>query len=431
MLRAKPSSDAPAALSDRRAVAAAMRDVEAGSPPSRAAAALGVTEAEFEALRKQAIERRTARLAGVLPLSFHEPDPEAEKTVREDVSAIVATGDGEALWIGADEGASLERLTAERDLNGKIVGYGSHKRFDLHDFFDFPSGADEEADIEGLSLADGYLWVVGSHSLKRKKPHATDDDPDSALEKLTTVVREPNRFLLGRIPLVAGDRPGVPSLASTGPALGGGGKRRAGSIKMTSAGSALSKRLATDRHLGPFLSVPSKDNGLDVEGMAVRDDRVFLGLRGPVLRGWAVVLEVAFEETAKGRLKLKPVAEGQEYRKHFLDLDGLGIRSLMVDGSDLIILAGPTMDLDGPVRLYRWRGALGAQTSTVTPRADVERLLDLPFGEGVDHAEGATVLRLAPGEPPALLVAYDSPAEARLLPGGGVNADLFDLRDVF
>ncbi len=37
-------------------------------------------------------------------------------------------------------------------------------------------------------------------------------------------------------------------------------------------------------------AVPGKDNGLDIEGLAVSEDRIFIGLRGPVLRGWTVIL---------------------------------------------------------------------------------------------------------------------------------------------
>ncbi len=57
-------------------------------------------------------------------------------------------------------------------------------------------------------------------------------------------------------------------------------------------GKDLRDLLEDDEHLAPFLAIPGKDNGLDVEGIAVRGDRVLLGLRGPVLRGWALVLEL-------------------------------------------------------------------------------------------------------------------------------------------
>lgn len=414
-----------------RRVAAAMREVAAGQDPREAALGLGIGDDDFARLSRDVAKRRKARRTARIPLRFHDVDPDAEKAIREDVSAIAALGDGESLWIGADEGAALERLTATRDDKGRVTGYGAHVRYDLHDFFDFPGGRDEEADVEGLAIADGFLWVVGSHSLKRKKPKP-DASPEEALDTLTRVKREANRFLLGRIPFVAGDRPGVPGLDREAPAIDGGKrKRRSGSLKMSADGSALSKRLARDPHIGPFMRVPSKDNGLDVEGMAVDGDRVFLGLRGPVLRGWATLLELRFKAKKDGRLKLKPFRDGDLIRRHFLDLDGLGIRSLMIDGRDFVILAGPTMDLDGPVAIYRWRGGVDGDGSTVAPRADVERSLDLPFGEGDDHAEGATMLRLEPGEKPGLLVAYDTPARSRYLADGGVLADLFEPPEEF
>ena len=50
--------------------------------------------------------------------------------------------------------------------------------------------------------------------------------------------------------------------------------------------------LAGEPLLRPFLPIPSKDNGLDIEGITARGDRVLLGLRGPVLRGIALVAEL-------------------------------------------------------------------------------------------------------------------------------------------
>ena len=52
--------------------------------------------------------------------------------------------------------------------------------------------------------------------------------------------------------------------------------------------------LSDDPHLEDFIrssQIPGKGNGLDFEGIAVRGRPVFIGLRGPVLREWAVVIE--------------------------------------------------------------------------------------------------------------------------------------------
>ncbi len=181
-----------------------------------------------------------------------------------------------------------------------------------------------------------------------------------------------------------------------------------------------------DDHLASFLAIPGKDNGLDIEGIAVHGDpgqeRVLLGLRGPVLRGWAVVLQVAPRED-DGELKLTKSFDGGRYAKHFLDLDGLGIRDICAQGDDLLLLAGPSMDLDGPVRVYRWRGAAQIQAPDVVHREELHRELDLPHGEGDDHAEGIALL--PSGE---LLAVYDSPAAHRLPEPGIVLADVVALK---
>lgn len=66
-----------------------------------------------------------------------------------------------------------------------------------------------------------------------------------------------------------------------------------------------------------------------------------------------------------GRLRLRELDDGRPYRKHLLDLDGLGVRDLCPHSDDLLVLAGPTMDLDGPVRLFRWRGGCLVDAPTV------------------------------------------------------------------
>ncbi|WP_254781748.1 DUF3616 domain-containing protein [Modestobacter sp. DSM 44400] len=74
----------------------------------------------------------------------------------------------------------------------------------------------------------------------------------------------------------------------------------------------------------------------------------------------------------------------------------MGVRDLCRVGDDIIVLAGPTMDLDGPVRLYRWRGGALTPDATVVRRDDLRRVGKLPHGRGEtagkDHAEGITLL---------------------------------------
>jgi hypothetical protein len=182
--------------------------------------------------------------------------------------------------------------------------------------------------------------------------------------------------------------------------------------------------LESDDHLGPFVDIPGKDNGLDIEGIAVHGERVYLGLRGPVLRGWACVLQLEPRAVRDDpdELKLTKLDDGERYAKHFLDLAGLGIRDLCEQGEDLLVLAGPSMDLDGPVRVYRWVGAANLETGDTVRRHELERVLDLPYGEGDDHAEGIALL--PDGE---LLVVYDSPASRRIQDAGTIHADIVRL----
>ncbi len=340
--------------------------------------------------------------------------------VRDDLSVVAQSG--RCLWTASDETTTLERL-----VTTDWESFGEHRPFRLGDFFDLPAGPDQESDIEGIGIDGSWLWVTGSHSLKRKKPGQDErSDPDALLERLARIECEPNRYLLGRIPLVPEEREGVFTLARTAPDPNGGKPRTAACLKTKGGSNALTSALRRDVHLAPFLNVPAKENGFDIEGLAAHGDKLFLGLRGPVLRGWAVILELSVKVTKSGDLKLRRIGDdGERYFKHFLDLDGLGIRELCFHGEDLLILAGPTMDLDGPVVLYRWRGALTASDDSLVPAERMERMFTVPHGAGFDHAEGMTVLN-APDRPPALLVIYDSPGADRRRGGSGaVEADLF------
>ena len=136
-----------------------------------------------------------------------------------------------------------------------------------------------------------------------------------------------------------------------------------------------------------------------------------------------MLLELALAEERPGRLRPRPLAGADRpYRRHFLDLGGLGVRDLLRDGDDLLVLAGPTMDLDGPVRVLRWRDALAAGADSLTDAEDLALVLEVPFGRGDDHAEAMALLPDG-----RLLVVYDSPTADRLVGETAVLADLFTL----
>ncbi|MFI5497039.1 DUF3616 domain-containing protein [Actinoplanes sp. NPDC051859] len=326
--------------------------------------------------------------------------------------------DGPVLWIAGDETATVERLVA--DDAEHPTEYSQQSTFRLADLVDLPGAdPDAEADIEGLARNGPFLWAVGSHSLRRKQIKDRHSGA-KALKRLARVEGQDNRQILVRIPIV--DVDGLPT--PTREVVVDGVPQRAAVL---SGRDDLRVLLEDDPHLARFLDIPGKDNGLDIEGLAVHDDRVYLGLRGPVLRGWAFVLEIRpyADPQRPEQLRLLPFSDGLPYRKHVLDLDGLGVRDLCPAGDDLLVLAGPTMDLDGPVRIYRWHGACRAELSTIARDDELTRELELTYGEGDDHAEGLAVL--GPLDEGRLMVVHDSPAVARLTTTNTVLADVVRL----
>jgi hypothetical protein len=351
------------------------------------------------------------------------PDGSVEaQAIRESLSSAVRVG--RHLFLGCDETATLERVT---DLGGGR--FGEHRTYKLADLVDLPGKDDDEVDVEGLAWEPPYLWLVGSHSRKQGKAKRGMNFKEAS-KALADVDVDDNRYLIARIPLEDDPEAGglVPRRSCPDPR---DPERTLTAARLRGRGrdSELIRELREDPHLRRFIRIPGKDNGLDVEGVQVDDGRVFLGLRGPVLRGWAVIVQVEpVDARGEGRMKLREIeAGGRRYRKHFLDLDGLGIRDLARDGDDLLILAGPTMDVSAPAGVFRWRGGMRVQEESLVPADAMERVTMLPHDVegGSDHPEG--MCRFDEGDGlRTLLVVYDA-ASASRRDAHGVTADVYAL----
>jgi hypothetical protein len=319
-------------------------------------------------------------------------DKQAEK-LQKNLSALAAH-DG-ALWLGGDEGQSLYRSQPLGEHR-----YGDLLKVKLKEFGLAGDKDDGESDIEGLALDGDRLWLVGSHSLRRRKHN---DDEGQPLDLYDDVDQSRNAHVLGCLRL---DGDGLPVA----------GQRLA--FDAVAGRDVLTPALAADPRIAPFLVIPSKDNGLDIEGIAARGERLLVGLRGPVLRGIALVLDLRVAGLGGEGPTL--TLEGLCYR--YLQLSGLAVRDLaVVPGSDdVLVLAGPTMDLPGPCYLYRWRNALRSEDSvlgSIISLETTEPLLWIRDGSpgrpdgGSDKPEGLEVQKRE--DHLLAWVAYDDPTGPR------------------
>jgi hypothetical protein len=323
-------------------------------------------------------------------------DSDDAEALSQNLSALAAH-DGR-LWLGGDEGRSLYHL---QRLEPHL--YGKASKLNLEALGLAGDKKDGESDIEGLARDGHRLWLVGSHSLRRRK--ATDETNPLSLHNK----QSRNAHVLGCL-----------RLNEDGEALSGQRLAFDGAL----GHDALTRVLADDPRLQPFLAIPSKDNGLDIEGLTARDDRVLVGLRGPVLRGIALVVDLCLAglEDRGSSLTLA------SHRLRFLQLSGLAVRDLArVPGSDdVLILAGPTMTQTGPCYLYRWHDALKPGAPAATGSVTVEEpepLLWIRDGRpgrpgqddkqppGSDKPEGLEVQRHDEGL--IAWVAYDDPLAFR------------------
>jgi hypothetical protein len=327
-----------------------------------------------------------------------------DSLVQSNLSGAAFTNDW--LWVAGDEACGVDRLRRLDPLGREVLRYGDVRDFPLADLLDLPGVAGEEADLEGMAVADGFLWVVGSHGLKRKNAKPERSHAENA-KRLAKVALDGNRRLLACLPIEP-DAKGEPCLVRK--AKDG---RRALRLKGDAQTNLLTRLLADDPHFGPYMSIPGKDNGFDIEGLAVDRNRMLLGLRGPVLRGWSALIEIAVEPRGD-QLRLVPLDDsGTLIRKHFLQLDGLGVRDLHFSGDDLYILAGPTMVLNGDIRVFKWPAAkplLAANRDPVRFEAALTESVSLPHGRGTNRAEA--ICELPPelsGGKASWLVLYDAP----------------------
>lgn len=300
----------------------------------------------------------------------------ASQSLLTNLSAVASVD--AILWTASDEGRTIECLVPEGG------GYRIARQLNADEIFpNLPGTSDgSELDIESLDIFDGQLWVCGSHCRVRKR--ASDSTPTVEL-----LVRDrKSRCLLGRATLDA-SRTGVCG---------------DGACLPTSGIGALRSLLESNPLFAPFSELPSKENGIDIEGLLTWDGRVLFGFRGPVADNMALVVEARITDGLKLR--------SRGSRVHYLDLHGLGVRDLARHGDDVLVLAGPVTSSAGPFALYAWAPRQEAAIQHPT--------LLYEFETRNEHPEGVCVLKRDGVN--GVLVVFDSPSADRIS-GGRVRAD--------
>lgn len=217
-------------------------------------------------------------------------------------------------------------------------------------------GGFEDFDGEGVAFADRHFYVVGSHGCSRRSGEY-----------------RPSSFLLARIAAGNGEA-SVPELSWR-----------------------VADLLAAADEVAPYLgkALDDKSNGLNIEGLAVVGDRLWLGLRAPSLDGRAFLVGGSVAELFKSGSE--PIT-GKPQLLAFPAGAQRGVRDLapLPDGR-LLVLVGPAQEQDKPYAILLLDPAdptAVRELGELRPREDAK-------------AEALTVLTQERGEL-RVLVGYDS-----------------------
>jgi hypothetical protein len=258
-----------------------------------------------------------------------------------DISALGIVGD--YLVIGSDETDRCQILKATDR------GYALLKDNDV-----VLAADGNEVDIEGIACEGRRVYAVGSHAYVRPKL----DKEQSYRKNRARIERiryHPSRDLLARFTL---QEDGTLS-----------------SIEKVSLRSVIE----ANPILRPFARIPDKENGVNIEGLAVKQGRLYLGFRAPILRdNYVPVLTCDFDHVDSAKLL-------------FVNLDGLGVRDLAATKEGFLILAGPMGNGPGAYKIFFWNGhdcLPGVRRPD--PAGEIKELCRIAH-EDKAHAEGIVI----------------------------------------
>lgn len=288
----------------------------------------------------------------------------------EDISAITQIADSSLLVIASDEAVGDD----DNENYIQLLKQKANNHYSVHRnllVFTGDKAGGKELDIEGLTAVNNDVYVLGSHSSKRKK-----------IKQSRSYKKNRKKFNSNKIKDET-DRDGLYRLR-----LDADGKI------LNTARITLREIIDNDAVLSPFGSIPSKENGVDIEGIAAKNNWLYLGFRGPVFRGNYVPV-----------MKLKFDKPKETYQLLYVALNGRGIRDITSVADGFLILAGAVGDGDASYQLYHWNGkdVITGKDQKAEDKGKVRLLGEIePPANG--KAEGITVVQEDDGHYQLLIV---------------------------
>jgi len=281
-----------------------------------------------------------------------------------DISAIAAADSNHAL-IGTDEGNYAQFCLISQAKISIIINHPVKSLVKL-----LPGSANSEADIEGITVIGNSFYITGSHGLAQKSGEFQRS--------------RHNCFRFGIDP-------------ETGTKIG--------NVETSTLRDVLQK----DPVLCPYYKKVLQQQGVNIEALAAKGNKLYFGLRSPNLGGNAYIIEITPEELFNS-------GNNKKYRLHSVHLGkALGIREMVSINTGFVIIAGNAgsepgdskkpdtktnvkdWSPDRPYDLYFWDGA-----------EKIERIGAIPVDDRGYKAEAMMVLNETRSKV-ELLILFDGP----------------------
>jgi hypothetical protein len=277
----------------------------------------------------------------------------------DDISAITQIAGSSLLVIASDEAVGDD----DNENYIQLLKQEANNHYNVHRnllVFTGDKAGGRELDIEGLTAVNNDVYVLGSHSSKRKKIKQSRSYKKNRKKFHSSKIKdEKDRDWLYRL------------------RLDDDGKM------LNSARITLRDIIDNDEVLSSFGSIPSKENGVDIEGITAKNDWLYLGFRGPVFRGnYVPVMKLKFENPK------------ETYQLLYVALNGRGIRGITSVADGFLILAGAVGDGDASYQLYHWNGkdVITGNDQSAADKGKMRLLGEIqPPANG--KAEGITVVK--------------------------------------